>query len=99
MVIDAAQKNGVTAFGREIGIGVFTFEDRYVGQVALGHFGTQFGKLVCVNFGGEDFAGGTDDLRRGKGVFAVACADVGDDSSGPPFHHGGEAFDFVVGVA
>src|SRR5882672_3218810 len=58
MVVDAAQENGVAAFGREIGIGVFAFEDRYVGQVALGNFGTQFGELVLVNLGGEDFAGG-----------------------------------------
>jgi hypothetical protein len=67
--------------------------------VALGHFGTQFGKLVYVNFGGEDFAGSTDYLRRGKGVLSVARTDVGNDASGPPFHYGGQAFDFSVGVA
>src|SRR5258708_8749758 len=98
MVVNAAQKNGVAAFGWEIGIGVFTFEYGYVGQVALGHFGTQFCEFISVNLGGEDFAGGTDYLRRGKGVLSVACANVGNDGSAPPFHYGGQAFDFIVGV-
>jgi hypothetical protein len=98
VMVDATQENGVAALGGKISVGVFAFENEYVGKVALGHFSAQLCELVAVNFGGEDFAGRTDDLCCDKGVRAVARADVGNNGSGLPFHYGGEALDFSVSV-
>jgi len=98
VMVDATQEDRVAAIGGQIGVGVFAFEDGYVGKVAFGHFGAKAGELVLVNFGGEDFAGRADYLGCRKSVLSVARTDVGDDGSRLPFHNRSEALDLVVGV-
>ena len=66
VVVDATQENVVAAFRRKIRIGVFAFEDDYVGKVTLGHFGTQLGEFALIYFGGEDFAGRADNSAVAK---------------------------------
>ncbi len=95
MMIDAAQKDCVAAFGWEIRVRFFTFEDDHIVEMALCDFGAQIGKFFLVDFGGEYFTGRTHYLRRGEGVSAVAGTDIGDDGSEFPVHQRGEALHFV----
>jgi hypothetical protein len=97
-MVDTTQENRIAALGGEIGVRVFAFHDSHVGQVTGDDLGAKSSELVLVNFGGEDCSRGADYLCRGKSVFAVTGANVGDDGSRFPLHYGGEAFDFVCGV-
>src|ERR1700687_5463821 len=97
MVIDATQKDRIPATGGKIRVRFLALHDNYIGQVPLGHLGSQDGKFFFVNFGGEDFSRAAYELRRSKGVLAVARADVGDDGSRLPLHQGCQPLVFVNG--